>query len=378
MDLSAAYRSSRVIEALENYGVSGQGFPETQSGTRGGRPEFMPNEEEFWKKVLQDPNACWNQPFEFFHCVLSEWTPRIPGLYFSKGAAAIRAAADYEIAIKGPKWPEYRPPGKSAKVIGGMGTFLLPPDDEGNLLYSITVSSNASVGIPVLITADIAEQFRLQQGDVLNINKARWVKMSMSWSSRFPSVKGIPNGYLLINKPEQVIKTGIPGLVEFHPCTIMEYQHGDNLLCDYIYVCADSSAPDYRLELERFFEYYRTKEGRNGRYLLACDPAQPMYDAQFSSPAEMKNAPQAAAMKLIAGRIRKVTFNGQTIDNILAAINTTHTRPEDIMGLAERIDVPSNQLTGASAAQLANSLVGLCIDQHKLEELTDLLVMEQA
>ncbi len=89
--------------------------------------------------------------FSFYHFVVSDWVARVPGLFWAEYSGEIRKHSEQDIAIKSKDWIVFHPLGKSKKVLGGIGTIHLPPNDEGKRLISITSSCNASVGIPLLI-----------------------------------------------------------------------------------------------------------------------------------------------------------------------------------------------------------------------------------
>jgi hypothetical protein len=381
MDIVQAYKAAYVIESIENYARSGI---HDQAGRK--TADEMPAEQhknlqiyketDFWEPVLENQEKYWGTYFSFYYTVLCEWTPRVPGLYYSKGSAAIRALAGSEVAIHSNKWVEYNPPGKSARVLGGIGTYCFPPDAHGNRLFTITFGCNASAGIPALITAEVCEALQLKEGETVHIRKAAWVKMNMDWSPRFASTKDIPNGYILINKPEQVEKHNRVGYVEFHPCSIMEYESGNKILFDYVFVCADVGEPNYRKQLVEWLEYYRTKDGRNGKYLIAPDIANPLFDAQFNSPAEMRQSLQSSGVNNILDRIRQELFNGLTLENILEVLGRHYSREEDLLGLAGRAGISPAFITRASPAYMANQLIQHCKQKNKLEELVVLLLME--
>lgn len=62
-------------------------------------------------------------------------------------------------------------PGKSKKVLGGIGTILLSPDINGNVLMSVSAGCNASTGIPLLIFRSVLEILNIQQGDIVDIKE---------------------------------------------------------------------------------------------------------------------------------------------------------------------------------------------------------------
>lgn len=106
---------------------------------------------------------------------------------------------------KSKTWHVFKPLGKSQMVSGGVGTLRFPPDEMGRRLVSLSAHHNASSGIPVLISSDVWDAHSLAEGRVINIVTARWQSMGNSgWAGRFPSISGIPKGFLVVNNPKQV------------------------------------------------------------------------------------------------------------------------------------------------------------------------------
>ena len=91
------------------------------------------NDEEFWRKIIDDPIKYWNQKIDLYNFVISDWIARIPGLYWTQSSEQIRQHKNEDIALQSKQWIEFYPPGKSKKVMGGVGTLLLPPTDEGKV-----------------------------------------------------------------------------------------------------------------------------------------------------------------------------------------------------------------------------------------------------
>jgi hypothetical protein len=378
MPLITAYQGARILEATENYGRSGGMLVKADTQIAEEKNDsFVRNiieDHEFWSQVLSNPEKYWNQYFNLNNAILSEWLPRIPGLYFSRGSEAIRKLADSQVAFRGPRFTEFTPSGKSSRVLGGVGTLRFAPSVEGHRLFTATMGNNASSGIPVLITNEVYEQHKPREGELVNILNAQWRAMDVEWSPRFPSVSGIPKGYLLVNKPEQIQKQNKLWMVEFHPCTIMEYESGNSLLYSFVFFCADGSVADYRTEVKDWVKKYRTKENRRGRYLLEADIANPFFDAKYNSPEELNR--DEAGIKLITDRVRQTSFNERTVDEILELINKKYTREEDILALAGRAGISSNRIIRDAPVRMTNSLISYCIENECTEQLVDVLLIE--
>lgn len=378
-NLTKAYKATRILETLNNYSVAADlnvtahrnFFPSQHN-----RILEVDADKHFWQEVLTNPEACWNKSYSFGYCTISEWVPRIPGLYWSKGSAAIRAFADAEIVKEMPGHIEYNPPGKSSRVIGGVGTLRLPEDVSGNRLFTLTSSGNSSVGIPILFTADQLEKLTLKQGDVITVHKAFWKKMSIEWARQFSSTTGFPRGYLTVHNLNDidVLYRGQP--VEYHPFSVMEYQQGDALLFDYVFVTAVSDNPNARNRIEKFFKNYRTKEGRNGSYLLACDISTPLFDSRYTSPAEMKSAYENSQMNMIEKRIQKEYFNEHTLQEIATILPKFYKTSTAILTLAGLLELPVARLATDAAAKMSSQLIELCYNENKIAYLIDRITQE--
>jgi hypothetical protein len=234
------------------------------------------------------------------------------------------------------------------------------------------------MGIPVLVFPHVLEDKKIKQGDILSIKEACWRKMSVSWASRFPSIKGIPRGYLVLDNPGQVEVLRSDAPVEFHPCTIMEYQSENALLYDYVFCSANSQYRGYRKEMEAFFSAYRLRNGRQGRYLLATDVNDPLFDATYTSPNDLlREADGKAQINLITERIRNAfLYKEETLTTIMQKIPRYYPTNNHIISLAINVDIPPALLQTSSVVRMSAQLVDICREQNKLEELVDQVIKD--
>lgn len=378
MSLTLAIRGGNVIETLENYAVNEDTVPVDGDPVSANNPFFY-SDESFWKSFLKNPDLFWNKKLSFHHVTLTDWVARVPGLYWGDNAARYRDAAVGNVEFKSEAWKTYTPQGKSSIVMGGVGDFVLPPAESGSAIMTISFSNNASTGIPVLLQPEVIEHHGLKQGDMLHINGANWQKMSMEWSSRFPSFNDIKRGYLVINDPAQVSIAEREQPVEFHPCTIMEYNAGDAILYDYVFCTADTKYDNYRKRLEDFFETYKNDQERFGKYLLAADANDPLFEAAYNSPVDLQRAEPdgSSQLKLIRERIQNSFYHrGETIDSLLLAIPKFYPDSNQIRALAINIGLPQALLQVAPAANMSTQLVEVCIERRMLETLVDRIITE--
>jgi hypothetical protein len=379
MLIKEAYKATRILETLSNYSIADNltnaKIVSISTDNVSDRVDIH-SDDMFWNIILKNPDSFWNKEFGFYWCVVSEWVARIPGLFWAKGSESIRNFSETEIANNKQGRKEYSPPGKSGKVLGGVGTLKFLPDINGNTLYTLTFSCNSSVGIPALFTQEIIDSLKIRQGDALFIRSAKWVKMSLDWARQFESTKNIPRGYLLINDPNNIKIVERDRSIECHPFSIMEYQKGNALLFDYVFVTSVMAKRDNRKRLEVFFENYKKKENRNGKYLFACDITNPLFKSKYNAPFEMKDDYENNQMDILEERIRKEYFKDHAIDEIVQLIPTFYKTAAAIRTLTDIIELPVANLKDDSAAKMSIQLLQMCIENNKVENLIDRMAFE--
>jgi hypothetical protein len=390
MPLSETYRCARAIEAVENYAKANDPFRHRLTEidvqdihNRDNDFYYSPDglvfggpypDREFWTSIIENPDKYWGMKFLLERFVISEWIARVPGLYWSEGSARMRELAQSAVEHQSREWTTFTPSGKTAIVLGGVGTLKFPPNEAGIRLVTLSAGHNASSGIPALVFPEVWEYHHLKEGDVLRLS-AHWQKMALNWAERFPSIKGIPRGYLVLSDPNQVLSKGLEDApVQFHPCTVMEYTKGDIKLYDFVYATADTRVSNYRKSLETFFEEYKNKHGRNGSYLFSADVGNPIWEAEFTSPeALLRSEPGSKAhLKLLEERIRNQSFRERNIESILEMLTRNYDN-ESLGGrVTSAIGISRAQWYHAgSIADSASQLLQKCIELNKVEELLD-------
>jgi len=376
MKLPNIIKATKIIETIENYSIAESNSFTYSEPTNPNSSDWFYEDEQFWHEVISNPEKYWNRKVNLYDFTLCNWVARVPGLYWSDHSSAIRKHTTNEIAKQSKQWIEFNPPGKSKKVIGGIGTILLPPSDEGKQLLSLSSSCNASLGIPVLIFPDVFDSLSLKEGDALRIQNAKWQPLDLGWSKRFASTQGIPRGCLIIDSPDkiEIIKRDVP--VAYHPFSIMEYQKGDALLCDFIYLTIDSKLKNARKEIETFFRYYANKEDRHGRYLLNPNVIHPYFDTQYNSPSEMQQTSERSKIELIYKRIRETQFKKTTLSKLIQVLPRFYGSSESLKRLAKTVGVSQAILQEDNAASMSAQIINYCYDENRIEELTDRMIVE--
>lgn len=372
-----AYKGAKIIETIENYSIVKNRLASDIHNANSCSESFIIDDKEFWHKVTNNQNEFWNKKFSFYHFVVSDWVARVPGLFWTEYSAEIRKHSEQDIAIESKDWIVFHPPGKSKKVLGGIGTIHLPPNDEGKKLISITSSCNASVGIPILIFPEVYDHLNLKQGDVVDIEEVKWQQMDIPWAKRFASTERVPRGYLIIDSIDQIRVSrdeNVPVL--YHPFSIMEYQSKDALLYDFVYLSLDSKVKNQRKKIETFFNDYANQENRNGSYLINPDITNPTFETQYISPAEMQRPSEKAKIDLIYQRIRNVSFNDATLDELIHALPNYYNTNVSISALSQRIGISPAFLADDNAASMSAQLINYCMKTNKIEELIDRMIVE--
>lgn len=375
MGLKELYKGTKIIETIENYAVAEEKNFIIQDVANEEKFYFY-NEEEFWRNVITSPIKYWNKKIDLYNFVVSDWVARIPGLYWIPSSEQIRQHKKEDIALQSKQWIEFNPPGKSKKVMGGVGTLLLPPTDEGKVLLSVSAGCNASTGIPLLFFPEVYDYFKIKQGDCIIIRDAKRQPMDIQWASKFATTKDIPRGYLVIEsiKKIQILDRNYP--VVYHPFSLMEYEYKDSLFYDFVYVTADSKVDNVDTEIEHFFNEYAKKEGRNGEYLLNPNIVNPIFQSRYSFPTELTQASEKAKLNLLYERIRGTYFKQQSIEQLLIKLPQHYQSSVSIRTLSKNIGVNVSLLVEDSAASMSAQLINLCLKKDIIESLIDRIILD--
>ena len=375
MGLKELYKGTKLIETIENYALAEE-VNSLNENISNDENFWFSNDEEFWRNVITDPTKYWNQKIDLFDFVVSDWVARVPGLYWTSSSEQIRQHKKEDIALKSKQWIEFYPPGKSKKVMGGVGTLLLPPTDEGKILLSVSAGCNASTGIPLLCFPEVYDHLKIKQGDCVIIRGAKWLPMDMHWASKFASTKDIPRGYLVIDSIDKIRVLNRNYPVAYHPFSLMEYEYQDSLFYDFVYVTADSKVKNVNSEIEHFFKEYAKKEGRNGEYLLNPNIVSPIFESRYSCPSELSSTSEKAKLNLLYERIRKTYFKDQSVEVLMIKLPQYYQSSVSVRTLAKKIGLNVSLLVEDSAVNMSFQLIDLCIKKEIVENLVDRLTVD--
>jgi len=391
-----AEKLAQVIESLENYAVAdsplGEMTPVLQASKRdsiGDNSRQVYRDSQFWDSIFRKRehgnSHGWGEEHLILECFLTEWVARVPGLFWMPHAMLLRERANENIESVSDTWVKYSPAGKTDKVSGGIGTLHFPPDERGYHLVTLTCSLNASTGIPALITDDVWQQLRGShgaEGRHLTGISGRWERMGPGWAERFQTIKGIPQGYLIVNSIDRHSIANDYAPVQFHPCSVMEYEAGSSKLFDFVYATADSGDPEWRRGIEDFFESYRREHGRNGTYLTSADIGDPLWNATYQTPADLRKGSHIgrSQLELLEARIQERLNDQNCIEQTLNQLVQVCDEPHELQMLSDEIDVPRTQWSAAgSLADAAASFLAAVVKRPgKMEELVQRISIRYA
>jgi hypothetical protein len=296
MSLAIQFSELYSSEATRNYAQSDEPLTVDDSRVKSSMDTTLEvnHDSTFWRETSRALKH--GQHVVIHGAVLSEWVPRIPGLYWEPESEVFRELGPATVEKRSEEWVQYDPAGKSSRVAGGIGTLRLSPSESEHRLMSVSTTENASAGIPILVPPIVMEKCGLSEGDRIRA-RARWVQIPTPWINAFEQNSAIPRGVLKIDGCDDVEigERGVP--VQVHPYSVMEYRKGPALFHDFVYYTADTRLPTFREEVAEFFDNYKEEEGRLGRYLLAADTIEGLWDASYNSPRELRNAKEVKPME---------------------------------------------------------------------------------
>lgn len=372
MGLFELQKGTNLVETLDNYSLAEQEL--TVANEVVDDSIVFDSDTAFWQAVIKKPEFYYNKKISLNHFVISDWVARVPGLFWSSGAKALRDAAENHVSNKENTYTEYFPAGKSRMVMGGIGTLLFPPNDDGKAIMSASSHYDASLGVPLLVFPDVAE--KLKSSALVRIKGAKWQAMENSWCKKFISGHDVPRGYLVIDSVDkvEVIENGYP--VFHHPFSIMQYEQNDAYLYDYVYMTADASSPQANTFASKFFENYANKNGRYGEYLIASDMVNQLFETKYQSPSDLNKESEKANMNLLYNRIKGAHFNNVSLDQLIVKLPEYYDSVAALKSLAKKIGINPNKIADGSAIDYSSQLINLCIKYDLTEVLIDRLTNE--
>lgn len=383
MEFIDAYNATRLLESAENFAVSDKITPKEENSRV--ENDLINDQRSFWQNVINNPDNFWGRRFSIRNCVFSEWVARLPGAYYLPNAYNFRRRAEKYIIsnpyINSKNWVLFSPRGKGLEIGGGgLGTLKLLPSNTYDTIATICIPDNGddsvSTGIPILLTDEVKEHHRLKEGDVIEIRNAKWRPMIDEWSQKFPSVRGIPRGYLVIDKPELVVRLNAKFDLYIEPCSIVEHVKGSGTFYDYVFMETKIQQENYQKDIEDFFEYYRKEIVNSGEYLLPID-SNKYIKPRYISPTDLeaKDFLGKTQLEILEARIEETYFkNSDIIDKLLEKLPEIFNDAKDMAMIADtQLKMPPALITPTSASKTAPQIINYCIENDKMKTLIDYL-----
>ena len=373
-----------VSESINNYSITDnfniQGESIITPDSHGNYPMEIYDDEQFWNTInngIKNENYCWDRKFLFYYVIVSEWIPRMPGVFWTEKSAALRNLATNEITSRTGRIVTYTPVGKSSKVLGGIGTFKCAPQEKFRMVC-LTVSGNASVGIPTLISNDVWKEHGLEEGSVLRNLKVQWVKMSTNWSPKFSSSINLIRGCLILTHSEDLQKEDSLANPVAHPYTILEYYRNGAPYYDFMFFTINKKWD--KTKYKTWVDEYKNQENRDGRYIFEPDPNEIIYRADYLSPSHYLSKGQED-INIIESRIEEILKDESSgvFGSIYSFLMTEISNENELVTISKQniINIPPVQWRGKSSlANTIKSFLDLIINQKKLISLFDLLQSE--
>jgi hypothetical protein len=154
----------------------------------------------------------------------------------------------------------------------------------------------------------------------------------------------------------------------------MEYWNNDNQLLDFVFASGETNDPDFHARFSDFFEEYRRAGGREGVYLTSADTAEPMWDAVFSNPAEMRS--KDAQIRLIEARAEENARSENLIESLMKQLWKVSST-DDLKRLSSDVNIPWRKWfrDGSISEEVAN-LVDAALTSDKMLPLSQATYLE--
>lgn len=379
--LTRAYMAARTMETVHNYALADEPLLSPPEERQTPETGFEVWDEGFWQTIFNAGERAWGMQFTLPEpMTLTEWVPRVPGLYWKPEARRLREFNQAAVEIIGNRWHAYNPPTKSLRVLGGVGTLRLPPADDGTHLVTLSTGYNASEGVPALVSEEVWDKisalFPYEGRRIRLKSPVRWRAMSTGWDNHFKSTSNVPRGYLAVKDPDavEVLDEVAPILVQ--PFSVMEYRDDHVELFDYVFCQADTSYPEWRGQIEQFFVDYASAQERFGRYLLAADMVSGLWEAVYETPDRLRSVDAAgdSQLALLEARVNERMNHDDTIDRFLRVLGVVCHSLGDLEIISSDIGIePGAWSRGGTLYEGANQFMDVVLQRGKLMILADYL-----
>jgi hypothetical protein len=164
-----------------------------------------------------------------------------------------------------------------------------------------------------------------------------------------------------------------------HPFTVMEYYSEGTELFDFVYAAADTGGSRYRQRLERFFDGYKDKHERYGRYLLSGDMVSPIWDAQFDSPEDLRRADPSgdSQLNILKARVQERHLGQGMTERLLEALTEVCDSGDEARQFSDEAGIPPTVwFAGGTVAEVCSQLVSAALARDKVAALVEVVATQ--
>ncbi|MGD1994900.1 MAG: hypothetical protein PVI59_17030, partial [Anaerolineae bacterium] len=235
MSLNTLVRGAHALRTVQDYVKLPGYYASAEAEPTPALREYR-SEKDFWYETLghrediEPPQA--GDAISLTKFRLSEWVPRVPGLYWKDESLKLRDAARYEILQTDRRFTVYSPAGKTMHILGGVGNVRLLPSGQSQLLCASS-SGEYWRGVPILLEGDAFQEYRDAPDGIIVSLEGRWRPLPAEYARQLGSDAGIPRYCLVVDAADHVAVLN-DGSSWSWKCqssawTLFEYRDEDNL-----------------------------------------------------------------------------------------------------------------------------------------------------
>lgn len=395
MSVDSLLLGANAVQTAQDY-LRLPGYHGLSEQRSGGRVREYRDEESFWRdafSVAESGRELGKVVLRNF--LLSDWVPRVPGLYWKTESVRLRAQADgYMMQTTpggfGADAPTYLPSGKTLQILGGVGNVRLSPTNSGQV---ICVSSSGEYwrGIPVLIQSEawnsLGEIPIARRADVTGV----WTAMPRDASQGVGGEAGIPRYCLVVKSPKHIKVSAKSGPGYGSSWTLFERRDPNTSLVTYDFAYSvfvvgpkqrnargDGSFSDVRQASQFLQDYVRHFKGR---MLTDFDERLPRFDALLPISELMSREVDPGKLRSFVERVKKNALSPETVRyNQLPQVLMANFDLEELRLLAfDYLGLSLEDLIGPTAgkAEAVDALISFCEQAERLPDLVTGVVKER-
>ena len=395
MSVESLTLAANAVQTAQDY-VRLPGYHELSEQRSGGRVREYLDEESFWRdafNVAESGRELGKVVLRKF--LLSDWVPRVPGLYWKTESVQLRAQADGHIMQPssgefGADAPTYLPSGKTLQILGGVGNVRLSPTISGQV-FCASSSGEYWRGIPVLIQSEawnsLGEIPTGRKADVTGV----WTAMPRDVSAGLGGGAGIPRYCLVVKSPRDINVSAKSAPGYGSSWTLFERRDPQTSLVTYDFAYSVfavgpkqtnagwngsfSDVGDASRFLQDYVSYFK------GRMLTDFDERLPRFDAFLPISELMSREVDPVKLRSFVERVKKNALSPETVRyNHLPQVLMANFDLEDLRLLAfDYLGLSLQDLIGATAgkADAVDALISFCEQEERLADLVTGVVKER-